>query len=175
METISAPDTSWFPHQWIPVGMGIDDGLDLRLPDQRRHCGEHAASQPRIPQRVDQQRLAIAQHEGSITLTEHAVRLQPGVDTGADLCEASLELRRPWMKGGNREHLYDQPNAQCQFVECASGLRDDLDHRSTTIDPNLMSPRRFQLRSADTRLVGYEQVGGGFGTNSWHCRSGGQT
>jgi hypothetical protein len=62
------------------------------------------ARQPCIPQRVDEQRRAVADHQNRIALAEQSVRLQPGVNTRADLGKASLEPRRTGMKGRAHGH-----------------------------------------------------------------------
>ena len=88
----------------VTVGVGVDERFDWRVTDQWRHRGEHAACQPRIPQRVDQQRRAVADHQARVALTEQSVRLQPGVDARTDLGKASLVSRRTGMKGRDRGH-----------------------------------------------------------------------
>ena len=54
--TISAPTSSWFPHQWSPSEWRVDERLDRRLRDQRRHRREHAAGKPRSHSEIERAR-----------------------------------------------------------------------------------------------------------------------
>ena len=90
---MSAPDRSWLPNTWSPsewvltsVRIGSSDALGDLV--------QHALREPQVEERVDQQRLAVADHDAGVRLAPLAVRLQPCEHAVADLLEAGREPRR---------------------------------------------------------------------------------
>jgi len=82
------------PPPVVAVGVADECAPQRRIRHQRRHRVEHPARQPLIPQRVDQQRLAVADDQPGVRLAEPAVRLEPRPCARRDLAQAAREARR---------------------------------------------------------------------------------
>ena len=82
------------PYQWSPSPWVLKSRTD-RGPGRRRGTGSISASiargQALVPERVDEQRLAVADDQAGVRLPESAVRLHPGPGPGADLDEPAVE------------------------------------------------------------------------------------
>jgi hypothetical protein len=69
----------------VPVAVRVHQRADRRPVDERRHRVEHPPRQDEVPERVDEQRLALADHQSRVRLSPRAVRLQPRMDARRDL------------------------------------------------------------------------------------------
>ena len=79
------------PHV-VPVRVGVDERPDRHV-DTLGDRVQHALREPQVQERVDQQRLVVADHDPGIRLAPLAVRLQPGERAVADLLQAGREAR----------------------------------------------------------------------------------
>ncbi len=77
----------------VAVAVGVEEVRERRPSALAGgHDGlEHRCRQPLVPERVDQQRCAVADDEAGVRLTEPAVRLQPRPGPVGDRDEAAVE------------------------------------------------------------------------------------
>ena len=95
----------------VAVGVGVDEVRDRRGRRRGLHRIEHASRQPHVPERVDQDALAVTDHEPGVAFAEVAVRLEPGKRLGRDLEQAAPEGGRPaeegFVEAGHGGHARD--------------------------------------------------------------------
>ncbi len=77
----------------IAVAVGVEELFDRRAGrgGDGLHGPQHRGRQDLVPERVDQQRLAVSDHQSRVRLAEAAVRLDPGPRPGADLDQPAVE------------------------------------------------------------------------------------
>ena len=80
----------WSPSPWVlsRVATGAPAAASRVLDRLEQRCGE-----ARVPERVDEQALPVADDEPGVRLAEAAVRLQPRPGALGDLDEAAVEER----------------------------------------------------------------------------------